>query len=288
MFSHLGCRSELAPEWPYLCCRACLTPPPRARRVGPRVPGRPVQQPPTGSCAAASETVKPSDTEDDEDTSTEEEEDSPDAGRSEDPLLLHAVNADEFELWIDGSGGDDVWGVGLVDARIEFFQSLGGRNKSLGALRDMGERCNYCDGHMAEGLGLYCALSYAWERAVTATGGGIIVCDRTAALKNLIDKPLRHPVRQMVLDLIRHAMLKALAVHRYVTFVHKKCYGYDKNWLPDKLAKSGRKRAEELDNRIHVPCPLESGRVRFVDPLWMGRGENHKVLLMRVTIVRDE
>ena len=134
---------------------------------------------------------------------------------------------------------------------------------------------------MAEGLGLYSVLSYARQQAVTRTGGGLIVCDRTAMLKNLMDKPIKDPVDQMLLNLIRHAMVKALTAHRYVTFVHKTCYGYGKNWLPDALAKSGRKNAA-ASTRIHVPCPLECGNIRFVKPRWNSNG-----LLLQVTMERE-
>ena len=130
---------------------------------------------------------------------------------------------------------------------------------------------------------MYQTLRYAENRAQTTAGGGIIVCDRTAALKNLIDNPLKDPVHQMVFELTKHAMVKALDRHSYITFVHKKVYGYKKDWVPDKLAKSARKSAArvELDHRIKVPRPLASGNFRFVNPKWVGP------LLARVTIVRD-
>ena len=43
-----------------------------------------------------------------------------------------------------------------------------------------------------------------------------------------MDKPLKDPVQRMVLELTKHAMVKALDRHSYITFVHKKVYGYEK------------------------------------------------------------
>ena len=209
------CFSEMEPEWTYLHCRTCLfrtcqVPPPKATKIGPHIPGRP-QLP--GN---------------DEDTSTEGEEDNTDQTLEELRRLAPEDNVDEFMLWVDGSGGENEWGVGMLDARDEKTQQWAGRKRYLEALQAMEAKWNYCDGHIAECLGLYLALRYAQDMAQTTTGGGIIVCDRTAALKNLIDKPLKDPVQQMVFELTKHAMVKALDRHSYITFVHKKVYGYKK------------------------------------------------------------
>ena len=46
-WSHMGCPSQVDRTWPFLCCPVCLTPPPRARRIGPGIPGPP---PTTRAC----------------------------------------------------------------------------------------------------------------------------------------------------------------------------------------------------------------------------------------------
>ena len=82
-------------------------------------------------------------------------------------------------------------------------------------------------------------------------------------------------------------MVKALSVHTYVTFVHKKCYDYKDDWIPDTLATRGRDHAEVWDQRIHVPCPLTCGGIRFVAHQWRGHGDNPRDLLLGVTIVKE-
>ena len=43
-----------------------------------------------------------------------------------------------------------------------------------------------------------------------------------------MDKLLKDPVQQMVFELKKDAMVKALDRHSYITFVYKKAYGYKK------------------------------------------------------------
>ena len=64
-------------------------------------------------------------------------------------------NVDEFMLWMDGSGGENEWGVGMLDARDEKTQQWAGLNRYLEALQAMETKWNYCDAHIAECLGKY-------------------------------------------------------------------------------------------------------------------------------------
>ena len=107
------CFSEMEPEWTYLHCRTCLfracqVPPPKATKIGPHIPGR-LQL--LGNY---------------EDTSTEGKEDDTDQMLEELRRLAPEGNVDEFMLWVDGSGGENEWGVGMLDARDEKTQQCAG------------------------------------------------------------------------------------------------------------------------------------------------------------------
>ena len=150
----------LGPEWPYLGCRICMTLPPPARRLGPHIPGTPS----TGDrhcCDESTTEVQQALSVDDASpvgpaSAGGVAEDDPE----EPPAAPSDGDHQEFLLGVDGSGGEDVWAVGLLDWRKPQEMSIGGRNINLGALRAMGDRMHYCDGHIAEAIGLYCALSY--------------------------------------------------------------------------------------------------------------------------------
>ena len=187
-------------------------------------------------------------------------------------------DVNEFEVWVDGSGGKRTWGVGMADVREEKEFIYGGYEKYLGALRTGKE-----DGNMAEVLGLYIGLSYARAEAQTTTGGGIIVCDKTSLLVNIMQNTVTDPVTAVGLNLVRHAMIKTLETHTYVRFVHKRFYGYGDKWTPDALAKQGKKEAKIHDHRISLPDPLRTGAIRFVAPRWKNRS-----LLLSVTILRAD
>ena len=103
-----GCSSILGPGWQYLRCRMCLKPPPPAQPSGDHdsshelttevqqalsVDVAPVVAP--TSCGGVEEDPK-------EPTPT------PSAGKRQ-----------AFLLGVDGSGGEDVWAVGLIDWQSE-------------------------------------------------------------------------------------------------------------------------------------------------------------------------
>ena len=255
----------------------CLTPPPRARRIGPGIPG----PPPTTRACDSGEAKAPS--------AAASSGDNIAIARRQQTVASNMATApwmtwppvwdvNEFEIWVDGSGGKVTWGVGLADVRDKEDIIYGGYQKNLGALQDGRE-----DGNMAEVLGLYCGLSYARDRARTATGGGIIVCDKTSLLTNIIKNTVTDPVTAVGLNLVRHAMIKTLEVHTYIRFVHKKFYGYGDNWRADTLAKKGKREAADRDSRISLPDPLRIGAIRFVAPRWRDPS-----LLWSVTIVRGD
>ena len=119
------------------------------------------------------------------------------------------------------------------------------------------------------------------------TGGGLIVCDRMALLGNLAGTRIADPVNQMGVNLVKHSMWKLLSVHRYVTFVYKRLYGYGDRWRPDTLARRARRNmAWNSGTRIHVPFPLETGEFRFVSPVWRSSRTNPHELLLQVTVMR--
>ena len=264
-----------------------MTPPPPARRIGPHVPGRPSTVDRHRSDESTTEVQQalsvdgvPTIVSVSSGGVAEEAPEEPTAAPS------HGEHQ-EFLLGVDGSGGDDVWAVGLLDWRKPQEMSIGGRNINLGALRAMGDRMHYCDGHIVEAIGLYCALSYARSLPVKGTGGGLIVCDRMALLGNLAGTRIADPVNQMGVNLVKHSMWKLLSVHRYVTFVYKGLYGYGDRWRPDTLARRARhNKAWNSGTQIHVPFPLETGELRFVSPVWRPSRTNPHELLLRVTVMR--
>ena len=108
-----------------------------------------------------------------------------------------------------------------------------------------------------------------------------------ALLGNLVGTGIADPVNQMAVDLVKHSMWKLLSVHPYVTFVHKRLYGYGDHWRPDTLAKRARQdMAWKSGTRIHVPFPLDTGEFRFVSPLWRPSMTNAQELLLQVTVMR--
>ena len=272
-----GCSSILGPGWQYLRCRMCLKPPPPAQPSGDHdsshelttevqqalsVDVAPVVAP--TSCGGVEEDPK-------EPTPT------PSAGKHQ-----------AFLLGVDGSGGEDVWAVGLIDWQKRREMSYGGRNKNLGGLRAMGDRIHHCDAHIAEAIGLYFALSYARHLPAGGTRGGTIICDRMALLGNLAGKSIVDPVKQRAVDLVKHSLWKLLSVHDYVTFVYKGLYGYGKNWPPDTLATEARKDAWHSNTHLRVPIDLKYGELRFENPLWRPSETNLKEFLELVTVRRGD
>ena len=194
-----------------------------------------------------------------------------------------------FYLKVDGSGGKDVWAVGLIHCRKPIDKKIRyrGRNENLGGLRAMGNP-RWCDAHIAEALGLYFASSYARHLPAGGTGGGIIICDRMALLGNLAGKSIVDPVKQRAVDLVKHSLWKLLSVHDYVTFVYKGLYGYGKNWPPDTLATEARNDAWHSNTHLRVPIPLKYGELRFENPLWRPSKTNLKEFLELVTVRRGD
>ena len=152
----------------------------------------------------------------------------------------------------------------------------------------MGDRIHYCDGHIAEAIGLYFALSYARRLPAGGTGGGIIICDRMALLGNLAGKSIVDPVKQRAVDLVKHSLWKLLSVHDYVTFVYKGLYGYGDRWPPDTLATEAREEAWHSKTHLRVPIPLKYGEFRFENPLWRPSETNLKEFLELVTVRRGD
>ena len=83
----------------------------------------------------------------------------------------------------------------------------------------------------------------------------------------LIISLLRKKINIFCRHLVEHAMLKALRVCKKY-FIHKSCFGYKDNWVPDQLATQGRAQAEQLNWKVRVPEPLLSGGISFVAPVW--------------------
>ena len=186
-----------------------------------------------------------------------------------------------FNVAVDGSGGDDFWGIGLLDQPKRKGLYFGGRCMNLGVLRAMGGRCRYCDAHICEALALYFGLSYARQMYGGRNGCGIVICDRTALLTNAAGSALENPVFQMAVDFVLHQMAKALDVFSSIRFVQKRCHGHKDSWTPDKLSKTGRKCAASLDAYVHVPCPLR------LEPIqWVNVEKDANGMITRATIKR--
>ena len=179
-WSHMGCPSQVDRTWPFLCCPACLTPPPRARRPERRLPGPPTQGPPnprrigpgipgppptTRACDSGQAPSAAASSGDDIAIARRQQTVASNMATAPWMTWPPVWDVNEFEIWVDGSGGKVTWGVGLADVRDEKDIIYGGYKKYLGALRDGRE-----DGNMAEVLGLYCGLSYARDRARRTTG----------------------------------------------------------------------------------------------------------------------
>ena len=294
IWSHLGCPNRVDKTWPFLSCRVCLTPPPAARRLEQRLPEPPPEAPPTPRRIGPTIPGPPPTTKAYNSAVTRAPSAATSSGRhfvvkgtqmrdaaysTTVPWLRWppTLNINEFELWEDGSGGKDTWGVGVADVRLRRDLMYGGYEMHLGDIRDGRE-----DGNMAEILGLYCALSYARDKARTTTGGGIIVCDKTSLLTNILRNDATDPVTAVGHNLVRHAMIRTLEVHSYVRFVHKRWYGLNDNWHADELATQAKRDAAKLNSRIELPCPLRTGTISYAAPQWSVDG-----LLWAVTIVRS-
>ena len=320
IWSHLGCPNRVDKTWPFLSCRVCLTPPPAARRLEQRLPEPPPPPPPPAppipgpppTTKAYNSAVTRAPWRRHELRTPQMRDGAPpipgpppttkayNSAVTRAPCRRHefqtpqmrdaaysttvpwlrwppTLNINEFELWEDGSGGKDTWGVGVADVRLRRDLMYGGYEMHLGDIRDGRE-----DGNMAEILGLYCALSYARDKARTTTGGGIIVCDKTSLLTNILRNDATDPVTAVGHNLVRHAMIRTLEVHSYVRFVHKRWYGLNDNWHADALATQAKRDAAKLDSRIELPCPLRTGTISYAAPQWSVDG-----LLWAVTIVRS-
>ena len=249
MFHHTGCQNLLGPTWPWLSCATCLVPPPRARRIGTRIPGPPASRPILPQAA----------------------------------LMMSPRTPRRFKVGVDGSGGWYRWGAGLTDWKEEVKEySFGGLNRNLGALMAVRpEEKQFCDAMIAEALAMYFALNYVKKIYAGKALDGFIICDRTSLLANVTGKRLKNPVFGMAVALVRHEMTAALKQVRSVTFVHKRRLGYNDKWQPDRLARKGRKQGRTLNGHIHVPIPLRIEELLFVDPIWRRNGE----LLERVTVM---
>ena len=269
-----GCSSILGPGWQYLRCRMCLKPPPPAQPSGDHDSSHEltteVQQ---ALCVDVAPVVAP--------TSCGGVEEDP-----KEPTPTPSVGEHQaFYLKVDGSGGEDVWAVGLIHCQKPIDKKIRyrGRNENLGGLRAMGNP-HWCDAHIAEALGLYFASSYARHLPAGGTGGGIIICDRMALLGNLAGKSIVDPVKQRAVDLVKHSLWKLLSVHDYVTFVYKGLYGYGDRWPPDTLATEAREEAWHSKTHLRVPMPLVYEEFCFQDPLWRPSITNLKEFLQQVTV----